>query len=135
MFLIDTNVVSELAKPRPALEVQRWASVRIDTSFMSTVTVGEIIKGIERLPSGKRRTGLEHWLNALSSTAFKARLLPVDELVGAEWGRICAGARRTLPCADSLLAATARVHRLTVATRNERDFAELGVPVFNPWRA
>jgi hypothetical protein len=133
MFLIDTNVVSELAKPRPNLQVQRWASVRIDTAFMSSVTVGEIIKGIERLPSGKRRTALELWLTALTSRAFKARLLPVDDVVAAEWGRISAAARCTLPCADSLLAATARVHNLTVATRNERDFSELGVRVLNPW--
>lgn len=133
MFLIDTNVVSELAKPRPAPEVQRWASVRLDTSFISTMTVGEIIKGIENLSSGKRRTALEYWLRSLSSTAFKARLLPVNELVAAEWGRISVVARRTLPCADSLLAATARVHGLIVATRNERDFMQLGVPVVNPW--
>jgi toxin FitB len=133
MFLVDTNVVSELAKPRPAPEVQRWASVRLDTSFMSTITVGEIIKGIERLSTGRRRTALEHWLSALSSTAFKARLLPVNEMVAAEWGRISVAARRTLPCADSLLAATARVHGLVVATRNERDFVKLGVRVVNPW--
>ncbi|MGH6949258.1 MAG: type II toxin-antitoxin system VapC family toxin [Vitreimonas sp.] len=133
MFLIDTNVVSELAKPRPNLRVQHWASVRIDTAFMSTVTVGEIIKGIERLPSGKRRAVLEFWLSALTSRAFKARLLPIDEVVAAEWGRIGAAAGRTLPCADSLLAATARVHDLTIATRNERDFLDLGVRVLNPW--
>lgn len=133
MFLIDTNVVSELTKPRPNLQVQRWASIRIDAAFMSTVTVGEIVKGIERLPSGKRRAALEQWLSALTSRAFNARLLPIDEVVAAEWGRISAALRRTLPCADSLLAATARVHDLTVATRNERDFVELGARVLNPW--
>jgi len=134
MFLVDTNVVSELAKPRPDSQVQRWASVQMDTAFMSTVTIGEIIKGIERLPSGKRRSLLEFWLAAFTSSAFKARLISIDELVAAEWGRISATVRRTLPCADSLLAATARVHDLTVATRNERDFADLGVRVLNPWR-
>lgn len=133
MFLIDTNVVSELTKQRPHPLVKRWASVRIDAAFLSAITVGEIIKGIERLPEGVRRAALEHWLGALTSQAFKSRLLPVTEVVAAEWGRISAAARRTLPCADSLLAATARVHDLTVATRNERDFLDFGVRVINPW--
>ena len=132
MFLVDTNVVSELAKPRPDPHVQRWAS-GMDAAFMSTVTVGEIIKGIELLPRSKRRLLLELWLDALTSSAFKTRLIPVDEVVAAEWGRMSAALRRTLPCADSLLAATARVRDLTVATRNERDFIDLGVRVVNPW--
>lgn len=135
MFLIDTNVVSELSKPWPDPRVQRWASVQMSTAFLSAVTVGEIIKGIELLPSGTRRSLLELWLNVLTSSAFKTRLILIDELVAAEWGRMSAAARRTLPCADSLLAATARVRDLTVATRNERDFAGLGVRVFNPWSA
>jgi toxin FitB len=133
MFLIDANVISELGKPRPAIEVQRWASVQIDTSFLSVMTVGEVIKGIERLPSGKRRRALEHWLSTVSSSTFKARLLPVDAVVAAEWGKTSAALRRTLPCADSLLAATARVYDLVVATRNERHFIDLGVRIVNPW--
>lgn len=135
MFLLDTNVVSELSKPRPDPRVQRWASVQMSTAFLSAVTVGEIIKGIELLPGGARRSLLELWLSVLTSSAFKTRLILIDELVAAEWGRMSAAARRTLPCADSLLAATARVRDLTVATRNERDFAGLGVRVFNPWSA
>ncbi len=135
MYLVDTNVVSELAKPRPNSNVQRWASVEIGTAFISAMTIGEIIKGIERLAPGTRRATLEAWLGTLSSQAFKARLLPIDEIIGAEWGRLCVAARRTLPCADSLLAATARVHNLVVATRNERDFADFGVRVVNPWLA
>jgi predicted nucleic acid-binding protein len=132
-FLLDTNVISEMAKPRPDLRVQQWAKPQMDTAFISTITVGEIIKGIERLAPGKRRTTLEDWLLVLSSQVFRTRLIAIDELIGAEWGRICVSARRTLPCADSLLAATARVRNLTVATRNERDFVKLGVRVINPW--
>lgn len=135
MFLVDTNVVSELAKPRPDPQVRKWASAQMDTAFMSTVTVGEIVKGIERLPAGQRRSLLELWLRALTSTEFRERLIPIDEIIAAEWGRISAALRRTLPCADSFLAATARVRDLTVATRNERDFAPLGVRVVNPWLA
>ncbi len=135
MFLIDTNVISELGKPRPALEVQRWASAQIDTSFFSVMTVGEVIKGIDRLPPGKRRTALEHWLRTVTSSTLQARLLPVDAVVAAEWGKMSAALRRTLPCADSLMAATARVYSLVVATRNERHFSDLGVRVLNPWLA
>jgi predicted nucleic acid-binding protein len=133
MYLIDTNVVSEMAKPRPDSRVRRWASVGIQTAFLSAITIGEIVKGIERLPPGKRRATLETWLGVLGSQAFRARVLPVDEIIAAEWGRLSAYAGRTLPCADALLAATARVHDLTIATRNERDFAALRVRVVNPW--
>jgi hypothetical protein len=135
MFLIDTNVISEATKPRPDARVQRWSSVRAEETFISVMTVGEIVKGIERLPAGRRRENLHRWLDLLSSSAFKARILPVDEVVAAEWGRLNLALRRTLPCADSLLAATARVHDLSIATRNERDFAGLGVRLVNPWRA
>lgn len=135
MFLIDTNVISELAKPRSDAHVRRWASLELEDAFMSTVSVGEIIKGIDRLALGKRRTALEYWLRELSSGAFRARMLAVDEIIAAEWGRMSNEVRRTLSCADSLLAATARVHNLTVATRNERDFHDLGVRVVNPWLA
>lgn len=135
MFLLDTNVISELAKPRPDMRVQRWARAHLDSAFISSITVGEIISGIEKLAPGGRRGVLEEWLGALGSQVFRARLIPIDELIGAEWGRMSVHVRRTLPCADSLLAATARVRNLAVATRNERDFLDLGVRVLNPWLA
>ncbi len=133
MFLLDTNVISETTKPRPDPHVRQWSNVGLDKTFISAMTVGEIVKGVERLSPGKRRESLQRWLNLLTSTAFKARILPVDEVVAAEWGRLNLLLRCTLPCADSLLAATARVHNLTIATRNERDFADLRVRVVNPW--
>jgi predicted nucleic acid-binding protein len=135
MFLIDTNVISETTKLRPDPRVIRWSSVRTEDLFISAMTVGEIVKGIERLPPGERRTNLHRWLELLTSEEFRARVLPVDEAIAAEWGRLNIALRRTLPCADSLLAATARVHSLSVATRNERDFADFGVRIVNPWRA
>jgi toxin FitB len=132
-FLVDTNVISELAKPRPDARVRHWASIEIEAAFMSSISIGEIIKGIERLAPGKRRSVLEDWLNVLTTDAFKARVIPVDEVIAAEWGRLSVEVRRPLPCADSLLAATARVHGLTVATRNVRDFVDFRVSVMNPW--
>lgn len=134
MFLLDTNVISEGSKPRPDPRVRQWSSLSIDQAFISAITVGEIIKGIEALGPGKRRATLNAWLELISSQAFKSRILPIDEVIAAEWGRLNLALRRTLPCADSLLAATARVHDLTIATRNERDFADFGVRILNPWR-
>jgi toxin FitB len=135
MFLLDTNVISEAAKPRPHPNVLRWSALGVESTFISVMTVGEIVKGIEALAPGKRRDNLHRWLTILTSTSFKARILPVDEVIGAEWGRLNLALRRTLPCADSLLAATARVHNLIIATRNVRDFASFGVRVLNPWLA
>lgn len=132
-FLVDTNVISETTKPNPHARVLHWSSVRTDDLFISAMTIGEIVKGIERLSPGKRRINLHKWLGLLTSTAFKARVLPIDEVVAAEWGRLNLALRRTLPCADSLLAATARVHGLAIATRNVRDFADFGVRLVNPW--
>lgn len=133
MFLLDTNVVSEATKVRPNPLVLAWSSRSAQNAFISVMTVGEITKGIQRLPTGPRRSNLDRWLRVLGSKEFRARILPVTEIIAAEWGRLLVATRRTLPCADSLLAATARVHDLTIATRNERDFADLGVRVINPW--
>lgn len=133
MFLLDTNVISETSKARPHASVLAWASLRADGAFISAITIGEIVKGIQRLPAGIRRARLDQWLSLISAPDLAARILPVDGVVAAEWGRLQGALRRTLPCADSLLAATARVYDLTVATRNERDFADFGVRIVNPW--
>lgn len=135
MFLADTNVVSESAKQRPHPRVLAWTEAHAESTFLSAVTIGEIVKGIEKLPAGSRRRWLDTWLETLRSEEFSQRLLPVDTAVAATWGLMQAQTRRALPCADSLLAATARTYDLTIATRNERDFADLGVRVVNPWLA
>lgn len=134
MFLVDTNVVSEASKTRPNPQVLAWSARSADATFISAITISEVTKGIHLLPLGSRRSHLAHWLVLLSSEELNARILPIDTAVAAEWGRLQARLRRTLPCADSLLAATARVYGLTVATRNERDFADFGVSIVNPWR-
>jgi toxin FitB len=134
-FLIDTNVISEISKPRPDARVQQWASLKLEGAFMSAISIGEIIKGIVRLAPGRRRTALEHWLATIHSSTFQERLIPIDEVIAAEWGKLSVATRRTLPCADSLLASTARVYDFTIATRNVKDFADLGVRLFNPWIA
>jgi predicted nucleic acid-binding protein len=133
-YLVDTNVVSELRKgPRAALAVVRWfESIDSDAPFLSVLTLGEIRSGIERIRrrDSQASVRLEGWLEQLAAD-YGDRILPVDGAIADEWGRMTA--RRALPVIDGLLAATARVNGLTVATRNSRDVAATGVPVVNPF--
>lgn len=136
-FLLDTNVLSEPARPDPDPRVVAWLDAQsvIDLAI-STLTLGEIAKGIELLPSGGRRERLATWLATELPGQFTGRLLAVDERVALAWGRLAAEGRRQgreLPVIDGLLLATAMVHSLTLVTRNERDCSERGVPVLNPW--
>ncbi len=135
-FLVDTNVLSELRKHhRGDANVARWAaSQRRQDLYTSVLVLGEIRLGVER---ARRRDPdkalvLERWLNVVRQ-AFEGRILPVDGRVAEEWGRL--NAPRPLPVVDGLLAATARVHELVVATRNVADLAASGVPTMNPFEA
>jgi len=133
-FLIDTDVISELRKRNRVDDgVEQWFSSVEDTElFLSVLTVGEIRRGIEsiRRRDHDRALALGRWLHALV-TQFESRLLAVDRNVAEEWGRLNVAA--TLPVVDGLLAATARVHSLTLVTRNTRDVSRTGVPCFNPF--
>jgi predicted nucleic acid-binding protein len=133
-FLLDTDVVSELRKRNRVDEgVEQWFSSVDDAEvFLSVLTVGEIRRGIEsiRRRDRDRALALNRWLHALA-TQFEGRLLPVDRTVAEEWGRMNAAA--TLPVIDGLLAATARVHSLTLVTRNIRDVNRTGVACLNPF--
>ncbi len=136
-FLLDTNCISEDIKPKPNARVAAWLR---DTDFslfyLSVLTLGEIRKGIEGLPDGRRKTHLQIWLETGLRSQFGSRLLPIDGAVAERWGLLEANARshrRNLPIIDGLLAATALEHNLTVATRNTKDFEAANVPVFNPW--
>jgi toxin FitB len=133
MFLIDTNVLSEARRGRQ--EARDWLrSVDPDQVFLSVVTLGEIMKGI----SQKARTdaaaaaSLNHWLEQLRA-GHAARILPISAEVAIEWGRIAD--IRPQNMADTLIAATAIVHRKAVVTRNISDFADLGVRLIDPWSA
>jgi predicted nucleic acid-binding protein len=138
-FLIDTNVLSEGARPAPDERVAHWlrAQPPLDLAI-SVLTLGEVQRGIELLPSGRRRSALESWLATDLPQQFQGRVLAVDTAVAIEWGRLSARSRtsgRHLPIVDGLLLATAAVHGLSLVTRNEADCAARGVPVINPWRA
>jgi hypothetical protein len=133
-YLVDTNVLSELRRREPDANVLRWMSARPATTlYLSVLTVGELRKGIEMLAESERKRALLDWLDIELPAFFSGRILPIDETVADRWGRLVAEAARPLPAIDSLLAATALTHGLTLVTRNLRDFQPLNLPVLNPW--
>jgi predicted nucleic acid-binding protein len=135
-FLVDTNVVSELRKRVPDPRVLAWQrSQRRAEVYLSTLVVGEIRQGVERVrPRDPRQAeALDRWLAGLLLT-YRDRLLPVTAEVTQEWGRLNASSQPP-PVIDGLMAATARVHQLTLVTRNVADVARTGVAVLNPFDA
>jgi toxin FitB len=133
-YLLDTNVLSELARPKPNSNVQAWV---LDTPnealHISVLTLGELRNGIERLPSGQRREKLRVWIENDLPQWFGERVIPITTQVADRWGRLLATVKRPLPAVDSLTAATALTHGLRVVTRNIKEFALPGVEVVDPW--
>jgi predicted nucleic acid-binding protein len=138
-YLLDTNVPSEFSRDRPEPRVVQWLKTQpVKTLFLSAVMIGEIRKGIVLLPLGRRRTALETWFQTDLLIWFRDRVLPVTQAIGDRWGVLdgqCQMKGTPLNTADGMIAATAIEHGLTVVTRNVKDFAGLGVEVFNPWDA
>lgn len=133
-YLIDTCVLSEVVKPSPAPRVTKWIdAVPSEALFVSALTLGEIRKGVEALPAGRRRQRIGAWLEVELPAWFEDRVLPVDAAVADRWGRLTIRRRRTLPAIDALIAATALHHRLAIVTRNIADFTGTDVPLINPW--
>jgi toxin FitB len=136
-ILLDTNVLSEWTKPRPDPAVVRWLdSLDEDRAFISVASLAEIRAGTERMPQGRRRRLLSAWLTDDLPGRFEGRVLPIDRSVADRWGVIVARGLRagvTIGTMDGFFAATAATHRLTLATRNVRDFQRLGIPLLNPW--
>ncbi|WP_394848864.1 type II toxin-antitoxin system VapC family toxin [Pendulispora brunnea] len=135
-YLLDTCAISELAAPKPNPGFVAWLDDQPDEAlFLSVLTVGELIRGVELLGPGPKRRNLERWLAELR-TSYRDRLLPVDEAVAALWGIYSARAKESgnaLHAVDGLLAATAVRSALSVVTRNTRDFRSVGVTVIDPW--
>ncbi len=136
-FLLDTNVLSEVTKPRPEIRVQQWLK-DVDDSllYISVMTLSEILKGITRLDQNTRRALLEQWLDNKLRPWFEGRILPVTQPIAERLGRL-AGQQDalgfTLPVADGIIAATALEDKLTVVTRNIKDFTRFQVSLLNPW--
>jgi toxin FitB len=138
-FLLDTNCISELIRPRPETRVMDWMRAADESLLhLSVLTLGEIRKGAAVLPQSKRRTHLESWLELDLQVRFAGRILAIDNAVADRWGWLTAEAERkgrSLAAIDGLLAATALQHNLTVVSRNVSDFSHTQVPVLNPWEA
>ncbi len=136
-YLLDTCVISELAKPKPAGGVVAWLEGSDETAlYLSVLTLGELEKGIAKLPASPRRRKIEAWVREDLAGRFHGRLLPLDGKIAVEWGRISgtSEARGTpLPVVDALIAATSVVHGLVVATRNTADLERCGARCVNPW--
>ncbi len=137
-FLLDTNCISEIVRIRPEPRVLAWiGDADENLLYLSVLTFGEIRKGVAMLPQGKRRSGLETWLEVELQARFSGRILPIDQPVADRWGLLAANAKtkgKALSLIDGLLAATAIHHNLTVVSRNVNDFAPAQVPVVNPWQ-
>jgi predicted nucleic acid-binding protein len=132
-YLLDTNVVSELRRPKPHGGVLSWLKeLRDEQLFLSAVTFGELQRGIERIRAQNRTKAeeIESWVERLTGTS---QILPMDAICFREWARLMEGKQEHL-LEDAMIAATARIHGLVVATRNDKDFAQLNVPVENPFR-
>ena len=136
-FLLDTNVISELIRPRPDPKVKNWIdSTDESLLFLSVLTIGEIRKGIVKLSDRARRGALELWLDNVLPLRFSGRILPIDQAVADRWGRLsgeAASRRMPLPVIDALLAATALHYEMTLVTRNTKDVRRTRASVFNPW--
>ena len=134
-FLVDANVLSEPTKRDPNSRVVEWMSANEGLLVVDSIVLGELSVGILALPGGSKRTRLEHWLAALVQTV---ECLAWDAAVGRRWADLVVELRRrgqAMPLLDSMIAATALTHGLTVATRNVRDFEKAGVKLIDPFRA
>ena len=133
MYLLDTNIVSESRKPKPHGGVMAWLDAQ-DTNalFISAMTIGELQRGVEvtRQQDADKAAQIESWLEQIIASG---QLLPLDAAVCREWARLMHGKSDTL-ADDAFIAATAIVYRLTVVTRNVRDFKALGVTTLNPFQ-
>ena len=136
-YLLDTCVISELVAKQPDAKVVEWIdSLDADGVYLSVITIGEIEKGIERLPQSRRKTQLRTWLEKELLGRFEGRVVPLDVDALRTWGRLTADLEArgaTLPAIDTLLAASALHGDFILATRNEADFSATGVRLHNPW--
>jgi predicted nucleic acid-binding protein len=132
-YLLDTNVVSELRKPKPQGAVFGWLSgLQESQIYLSAVTIGELQTGVERTrrQDPQKASQIQSWIDLLE---LSYQVLPMDALCFREWARLMHGKPDDL-LEDVMIAATARIHDLILATRNERDLASLGLQIFNPFK-
>ena len=136
-YLLDTCVVSEMAKKAPDSKVVKWlGSQRIENLYLSWLTIGELQKGISKQGDTEKGRSLARWLKTSVLGRYVGRIFVVEREVAVEWGRICGEAERIgkpRPVVDALIAATAVVHKMKLATRNVRDMEGMGADIINPF--
>lgn len=136
-YLLDTCVISELIKKSPNKKVVKWVlQVEESNLFISVLTIGEIHKGIEKLPQSKKKDKLHQWVNYDLQERFTNRIINFDLQTATVWGQIQAHSEtigRPLPAIDGQIAATGISYDLTVVTRNTADMEVSGVTLLNPW--
>jgi tRNA(fMet)-specific endonuclease VapC len=137
-YVLDTNVISELISKQSNKEVVEWLD-RLDpnTIYLSVITIGEIRKGIEKLPPSKRRDAVREWLGADLLLRFQGRILEITAEVMLVWGELAGRLEnegRPITAIDSLIAAIALQRNYCLVTRNEHDFQHTGVTIINPWK-
>ena len=138
-YLLDTCLISELVKKVPNSAVVSWLDTQDEQSFyLSVLTIGELQKGISKLPDGTRKDELQAWVEHDLTLRFMGRIIDIDLETVLIWGRLQGEVEQkgvTLPVMDSLIAATAKAHGLVVVTRNVKDIERCQVRVCNPWDA
>ncbi len=138
-FLLDTNIPSELMRPRPEQRVKDWVAAQdIGSLFLSVVSIGELETGFATMRDTERRARLEASLERYLNLLFQETILPVTRPIATRWGKLDGMrqmAGRPLSAPDGMIAATAVEHGLTVVTRNTKDFTGVGAMLLNPWEA
>ena len=136
-YILDTCAISELVAKQPNPTVVEFIdSLDPDDVYLSVVTIGEIAKGIEKLPKSKRKQELETWLREDLLVRFDGKIIPLDTGVLLEWGSLTArleSTGKTPPAMDSLIAATVLARSMILVTRNVDDFENTGIEIVNPW--
>ena len=135
-YLLDTCVISEIVKPAPSSRVIMWINnIPSERLFLCSLTIGEIRKGLTRLPESKKKEKLTDWLNTLLEN-YQDRILSIDITVAENWGAMQGKAENDgmpMSSIDSLIAATSYTHNLILVTRNEKAFQASKLSIINPW--
>lgn len=136
-YLLDLCVISELIKPKPHPEVTKWIEGCEERDlFLSVLTFGELERGIAKLPESKKKRRIRTWVDGSLARRFSGRVLSIDLQTAALWGATAGIAEKKgkpIPLIDGLLGASARIHKLTLATRKTTDLLRTGAEIFDPW--
>lgn len=136
-YLLDTCVLSELVAKKPNKRVLTWLEEVDDQRlFWAAITIGEVQKGVAKLAESKHKQELMNWLHDALLRRFENRIIPLDVSLMLTWGHLMGRLEaqgKKMPAIDSLIAATAHHHQLVLVTRNEADFMNSGIDLYNPW--